>query len=82
MHILRPHLNSDVSQVACPLFFYTPLILLVALIPGMKKGGLLMIVSLCFRGRLVHETVYGFCLVSVMAIQARSSRVLLLSFYC
>ncbi len=28
MHILRAHLNSDVSQVACPLFFYTPLAIL------------------------------------------------------
>ncbi len=27
MHILLPRLNSDVSQVACPLFFYTPLVL-------------------------------------------------------
>ncbi len=26
MHILRPRLNSDVFQVACPFFFYKPLV--------------------------------------------------------
>ncbi len=32
MHILCPHLNSGVFLVACPLFFYKPLILLTAFI--------------------------------------------------
>ncbi len=34
MYILRPHLNSDVFLVACPLFFYTPLVRPCVFIPA------------------------------------------------
>ncbi len=51
MHILRPHLNSGVSQVACPLFFYTPLVVICTV---SNKIGLVhpqnrAILFVCFR---------------------------------